>query len=174
MEKKQELLDVLDCNGRPTGRVHVRGTGVKPGDYIGVTFICIINSEGKMLIQQRAEGKGGWGGMWDVTCGGAISEGELPQEAAMRELKEELGLKADLKGVRPSITTIFSTGFSYTFVVRMDVDLQDVILQKEEVQAARFAGKEEILKMLKEEIFVPYRRSLLEYIFDFAEQEYLF
>lgn len=172
--KKQELVDILDHNGCPTGKVHVRGTPLDPGDLTGAALVCVINSEQKMLIQQRAADKKSWPGKWDITCGGAMNHGETPQDTAMRELKEETGLTVDLNGVRASIVTLYSDGFSYTFVVKMDVDLDEVVLQKEEVQAARFADIEEIMAMVEKDEFVPYRRSWMEYVFDLARQEFLF
>ncbi|MDO4617072.1 MAG: NUDIX domain-containing protein [Lachnospiraceae bacterium] len=173
MEQKQELLDILDCNGNPTGKVHIRGTDRAPGEYIGVVVVCVIHSDGRMLIQQRASEKG-WGNKWDVSCSGAISHGETPQIAAMRELKEELGLDADLTNVRPSLVTLFSNGFSYAFVIKMDTDPASITLQEEEVQDVCLASKDTILEMIREESFVPYRTSWIEYVFDFAEQNYLF
>lgn len=172
-EKKQELMDILDCNGNPTGEVHVRGSGSAHHGYVGAVTVCVINSQGQMLIQQRVNDKG-WGGLWDVTCGGAMTHGETPQMSAMREVKEEMGLDIDLTGVRPSLITTFSNGFSFCFVVNRDVEMEEVVLQKEEVQDARFASKEEILALLKEERFVPYRPSWVEYVFDFARQEFVF
>lgn len=170
---KEELMDILDCNGIPTGEVHVRGSGVARHGYVGAVVVCVINSDGKMLIQQRVNTKG-WGGLWDVTCGGAMTHGETPQIAAMREVKEEMGLTIDLTDVRPSLITTFSNGFSFTFIVNMNVDMADVVLQEEEVQDAKLADIEEIKKMLREGAFVPYRPSWVDYVFDVARQEFIF
>ncbi|MDO4490005.1 MAG: NUDIX domain-containing protein [Lachnospiraceae bacterium] len=177
MEKKEitpELLDVLDCNGIPTGKIHVRGTGAVPGEYTGAVVVCVINSRGEMLIQQRVQEKQSWGGLWDVSCGGAICQGETPQIAAMREIKEELGLEIHLDQVRPSIVTLFSNGFSYTFVVKQEPALESLVLQREEVQDVRYATAEEIKDLIEKEEFVPYRTSWIDYVFDFARQEFVF
>ncbi len=103
-----------------------------------------------------------------------MNHGETPQDTAMRELKEEMGLSVDLNGVRPSVVTLDSNGFSYAFVVKMDVELDEVVLQEEEVQSARFADIEEIMEMVRKDEFVPYRRSWMGYVFDFAREETLF
>lgn len=170
---KEELMDILDCNGHPTGETHVRGSGSNHHGYVGAVVVCVINSQGKMLIQQRVNTKG-WGGLWDVTCGGAMTHGETPQIAAMREVKEEMGLEIDLTDVRPSLITTFSNGFSFTFIVNKDVDLADVVLQEEEVQDAKLATSDEIKAMLSEGTFVPYRPSWVDYVFDVARQEFMF
>lgn len=170
---KEELMDILDCNGHPTGKIHVRGSGADHDGYVGAVVVCVINSQEQMLIQQRVDTKG-WGGLWDVTCGGAMTHGETPQIAAMREVKEEMGLDIDLTDVRPSLITTFSNGFSFVFIVNKDVDLADVVMQKEEVQDAKLATIDEIKEMLNQGKFVPYRPSWVDYVFDVARQEFIF
>lgn len=171
-----EYIGVLDCNGQPTGRSFVRGSGavLGKGEYVGAVTICIFNKEGKLLIQQRAADKASWPGLWDISVGGAMTAGESPQVSAMREVQEELGLTVDLEGVRPSLVTTFSNGFTYTFIVHMDVKLEDLVLQKEEVQAADFADLPKVLKMIEDESFIWYRKSWVEYLFDVAEKEFIF
>ncbi|WP_444811847.1 NUDIX domain-containing protein, partial [Streptococcus canis] len=55
-------------------------------------------------------------GLWDVTVGGSALAGETAQQAAMRELEEELGLSLELTGVRPHFTINFGEGFDDTFL----------------------------------------------------------
>ncbi len=92
----------------------------------------------------------------------------------MREVKEELGLDIDLNGIRPAVTTTFSRGFTDTFIVHRNVRPEELTLQKEEVQAARYADKEEILTMMEQGIFIRYRKSWLDFIWDLSDGEYLF
>lgn len=51
---------------------------------------CYIEWEGKVLFLLRAEGKEE-GGFWGVP-GGKLERGETPEQAAIRELKEETGI----------------------------------------------------------------------------------
>jgi len=46
----------------------------------------------EVLLQQRAASKRTWPNMLDISAAGHIDLGETPEEAAIRETKEELGL----------------------------------------------------------------------------------
>lgn len=52
---------------------------------------ALINDRGEVLIAQRPQGKS-MAGLWEFP-GGKVEEGEVPEFALMRELKEELGLQ---------------------------------------------------------------------------------
>ncbi|WP_444812265.1 NUDIX hydrolase, partial [Streptococcus canis] len=109
--------DIYTADRVETGRVMERGSSFKQGDYHLVVHICLFNDKGEMLIQQRQADKAGWPGLWDVTVGGSALAGETAQQAAMRELEEELGLSLELTGVRPHFTINFGEGFDDTFLV---------------------------------------------------------
>ena len=93
----------------------VRGEPIKPGDYHRVVHICLFNSEGKMLIQQRQPFKEGWPDRWDVTTGGSALAGESPEQAAERELFEELGIRHDFSEIRPLMTMNFPGALTTCF-----------------------------------------------------------
>lgn len=61
--------------------------------------VFIFNSNGEMLIQQRALGKYHSPGLWTNTCCSHPRPGETTKEAAGRRLKEELGFEAPLEKV---------------------------------------------------------------------------
>ena len=85
-----EILDIYDSNRMPTGRTFVRGTKPEGGYYL-VAQVIVFNTKGQMLIQQRQAHKLGWPNRWDVSAGGSVQAGETSQQAAQRELREELG-----------------------------------------------------------------------------------
>jgi isopentenyldiphosphate isomerase len=57
-------------------------------------------------------------------------------------------------------------GFDDYYLVEVDLDIRELTLQPEEVQRVKWATKEEILTMIDQEIFIPYRKSLIELLFD--------
>ena len=86
-----ECFDLYNEHRQQTGETMVRGTQTPAGRYRLVVHICIFNSNGELLIQQRQPFKKGWSNLWDVTVGGAVTAGETSQQGAHRELLEELG-----------------------------------------------------------------------------------
>ncbi|QAY94968.1 8-oxo-dGTP diphosphatase MutT [Methylovirgula ligni] len=55
-----------------------------------VVAAALVDADGRVLIAQRPEGKQ-LAGLWEFP-GGKLNEGERPEIALIRELKEELGI----------------------------------------------------------------------------------
>ena len=55
-----------------------------------VVAVVLIDRDGRVLLSQRPSGKS-MTGLWEFP-GGKIENGEVPEEALIRELKEELGI----------------------------------------------------------------------------------
>lgn len=150
----------------PTGKKAERGTKLGEGEYHLVIHVCIFNSDGKMLIQQRQKTKRGWPDYWDVSCGGCAVTGETSRDAARRELLEELGIDIDFNDARSAFCISFSGGFDDFYLINRDIPLNELKLQTEEVQAVRWASKEEIFNMIDSGEFLPFFKSFIELLFD--------
>lgn len=166
-----ELWDIYDAQRNKTGRTMVRGSAFEPGEYHLVIHVCIFNSKGEMLIQQRQTFKEGWPNLWDITVGGSALAGEDSQMAAHRELYEELGIDVDFQGMRPNLTINFRHGFDDIYILEKDVDLSTLRLQYEEVQDARWASREEILKLIERNAFLPYFPGFISWLFEGRKSE---
>jgi len=70
-----------------------------PTALLPVVAAALINGHGEVLVQQRPVGKA-HGGLWEFP-GGKIEPGEAPEEALIRELDEELGIRVELAGLVP-------------------------------------------------------------------------
>lgn len=161
-----ELWDVYDEDRLPTGRTAVRG-GTRPaGDCQLVVHVCLFNARGELLIQQRQHTKRYYPDRWDVSVGGGVIAGETARAAAMRELREELGIDLDLSHTVAAVTLSFDGGFDDYFLVDFDEPLSTLTLQTEEVQAARWATREEIHQMIAYRTFAPYWPSFIDLLFD--------
>ena len=55
-----------------------------------VVAAALIDPDGRVLVQQRPEGKA-MAGLWEFP-GGKVERGETPEAALVRELREELGI----------------------------------------------------------------------------------
>lgn len=55
-----------------------------------VTAIALIDTDGRVLLAQRPEGKS-LAGLWEFP-GGKVHKGESPEQALIRECKEELNI----------------------------------------------------------------------------------
>jgi 8-oxo-dGTP diphosphatase len=64
-----------------------------------VAAVAMFNPSGQVLLAQRPAGKP-MAGLWEFP-GGKIEGGERPDEALVRELSEELGIKVNKTSLRP-------------------------------------------------------------------------
>jgi 8-oxo-dGTP diphosphatase len=65
-------------------------TGAEPLPVILVVAVALVDTDGRVLLAQRPPGKA-MAGLWEFP-GGKVHEGETPEAALIRELKEELGI----------------------------------------------------------------------------------
>ncbi|MCK5129454.1 MAG: NUDIX domain-containing protein [Clostridiales bacterium] len=165
-----EIMDIYDGNRVKTDRTHVRGDALSEGEYVIVVAICIFNSKGEMLVQQRQPFKEGWPNMWDITAAGSATTGETSQQAAARELQEEIGYKRDLTNERPFLTVNGDYVFVDIYLLEDDVNINDLVLQYEEVKSVQWASKEDIFQMIGDNTFIPYYKGLVEMLFEMRHQ----
>ena len=163
-----EFVDLYDENRYPLGRTAQRFSRREKGTWRLITHLCIFDSRGRLLIQQRSDEKRIWPGKWDVSAAGGVSAGETTRTAAVRELEEELGLSAAEQELRSICTVTFNYAFDDYFILKRDVDLRDLHLQAEEVSAVRWATRQQVLDLVRRDAFVSYSENFLAYLFDMA------
>lgn len=87
-----ETWDLFDKNNNFKG-TFIRGNGMIPqGLYHKTVEVIPSDMQGNMLLTQRSMRKKSGGGQYEFPAGSVIS-GETEQQAAVRELKEETGLR---------------------------------------------------------------------------------
>jgi len=64
-----------------------------------VVAVALVDADGRVLLAQRPEGKA-MAGLWEFP-GGKVDPGERPEEALIRELKEELGIDTEASCLAP-------------------------------------------------------------------------
>ncbi len=164
-----ELWDLYTGERVLSGKTMTRGEGIPQGYYHLVVHLVLFNSKGEMLVQHRQPFKSGWPDMWDVTVGGSSVAGETTQEAVARETREEIGLDLDFTGAMPVLTKNFEGGFDDIYIVNRDVDLDSLTLQYEEVAEVKWASLTDVLRMLEDGEFIPYRENFIKLLFDLGE-----
>ena len=168
-----EYLDIYDENRKWLGYSRPRGASYMPGEYHLIVHVCLMNERGEMLIQQRSDSVAKWPGMWDLTIGGHVLAGETPEQAAVREVQEELGLQIILSEagtvemtIQNRLDTIFVVPVKCVREYDGDAEhlLKNLVLQEEEVKAVRWASIEEIRSMIENRRFLGYPMDIIEKI----------
>lgn len=70
-----------------------------PLKVVWVSAVALIDSDGRVLLAQRPPGKK-MAGLWEFP-GGKIETDETPEQALVRELKEELGIDTSVSCLAP-------------------------------------------------------------------------
>lgn len=88
-----ETIDIVDKNGLPTGETALKSVIHTKGYLHNTAHIWFYTDEGQILLAQRAASKSIYPLLWDVSVAGHIDAGESIENGAIREIKEEIGLK---------------------------------------------------------------------------------
>ncbi|WP_420400018.1 NUDIX hydrolase [Flagellimonas sp.] len=146
-----ELIDILDENGNLTGQTCLKSEAHLKGYFHPTVHVWLYTSNGKVLFQKRAANKNTFPGLWDVSVAGHIGAGEDVIEAAIREVKEEIGLMVkvgDLEkigyflSVHQHSKTLVDREFHHTFLCELEVPLSQLVKQESEVDALDFMDLE--------------------------------
>ncbi|GLC82870.1 NUDIX hydrolase [Lacrimispora brassicae] len=154
-----ELWDVYDENRVATGKTHVRGVPLNQGEYHLVADVWLVKEDQEILLTKRHPDKP-YGLMWECT-GGSVLAGETSVEGALRELSEEVGVRAEKEQLLLIHSIRQKERFVDTYITRQKITIKDITIQKEEVVDARFVTFEKLLEMWKQGIVVPKSRFLL-------------
>lgn len=147
-----EILDIYDINKVKTNKKYIRGSNtLSKEEYVVVVEIAIVNSKQQLLLSQRSKLKNKNPLKWETTQG-SVKSGEDSIEAAIRELKEELGLDIS-KDMFEYVKTIKDDDehiFKDIFRINMDVKINDISFSDGEVIDVKWVNKDEFNKMKKD------------------------
>ena len=92
VDNKDELFPIVDEEGQVVGKA-TRGECHGGARLLHpVVHLHVFNNNGEIFLQKRPEWKDIQPGKWDTAVGGHIDYGETPEEALVREVREELGI----------------------------------------------------------------------------------
>lgn len=151
-----ESFDVLNEYGEFTGKIATREECHKNGYWHRAVYAFIIDNNGNVLLQKRSANKKLWPNMWDVTVGGHVDSGEFGRQALIRETKEELGIEISDEDIKYLVgsTSINEQGdiinkhYNECYLITKNIDVSNVVIQKEEVSDVKYFSREELIKRI--------------------------
>lgn len=161
-----EILDLVDAQGNPTGKVRERSLIHRYGNRHRTAHIWITrpndNGSYDVLLQKRCETKDSYPGCYDVSSAGHIPAGCDYEESALRELKEELGITAapedlHLIGFHEINTHVefhskpfHDNEYSAVYLYGNPVHLPSLTLQQSEIESVLWMDYHTCLKGIKD------------------------
>ena len=162
-----EMWDVTDVHGTPTGTLHRRGDGAVPaGAFHIVASVCVVASSGRVLVSRRAEGKE-YPLAWEFPAGSAL-RGESSRRGAIRELGEEVGifvLPDDLVLVG---RVVEERALFDLWTVRVD-GVPEVVVDPEEVHEAEWVELDDVRRRWEAGVFANPWNARFEQLWDELE-----
>ena len=157
-----EEFDILNENGLKINEIRTYNETHDLGLWHNSIEVVVVNNKNEILVQQRQSNKDFYPDLWDYSICGHVKSGEMPIEATIREIKEEVGLNVsekDLKFLfsfrqqvigRSKIESLFVD----VFIVKKRFDESEIMLQESEVQAYKLLKLEEIKEMMDNDLVV--------------------
>lgn len=163
-----EYFDIRNWDGTLTGEKKERRDVHRDGDIHGTSHIWIFRKNEKsgsadVLLQKRSAHKDAFPGCFDTSSAGHIPSGGDFLESALRELYEELGIRAKPEELhylflhRQTIDTEFygerfyDRQVSAVYVYIRDIPAEEFRLQKEEVESVCWMDYRECRKHVEEQ-----------------------
>ncbi len=97
----QEFLDIVDEENEVVGAAPIDEIYSKRLNH-RIVHVMIFNDKGEIFLQQRSAKKEFCPGHWVTSAGGHVQKGETYEQAAKREMKEELGINIPLTKIHES------------------------------------------------------------------------
>lgn len=165
----EEYLDVINENDEVIGKATKEECHKKKLLHRG-SCVLIFNKKGELLIQKRSRLNINWKGYWAASAGGHVYVGETYEDAAKRELEEELDIVTDnleflfkiIDESCPSIDAVFKCIHDGPFKLNEEVEILEFI----ELNNL----KEEILKN-KRPFAKPFVERFNKYLEEFGHEE---
>jgi len=148
-ETSEEWFDVVDevdaVVSRATRReVHARGLRHR------AVHVLVFNRAGELFLQKRSLNKDTAPGAWDSSASGHVETGEPYDVCAVRELFEELGLRAAAPMRWLRLPACGETGQEFVWVYRLEAE-GPFELHSEEIERGAWLAAAEITRLLREE-----------------------
>jgi isopentenyldiphosphate isomerase/intracellular septation protein A len=162
---KEEWFPVVNEKGNLTGKAprSVCHDG-KSKLLHPVVHLHLFDNKGNLFLQKRSMRKDIQPGKWDTSVGGHVGLQETIEEALIREVREELGLKE----IKPQFIGKYiwdsplEKELVFSFVMVSD---QLPVINKNEIENGRFWTIDEIRRNIGKEIFTPNFEYEFNYLF---------
>lgn len=150
MEEQVILVDPQDNMLARMGKTEAHEKGL----LHRAISIVLFNKSKEILLQQRADTKYHWAGIWSNTVCTHPRDGESYLQAAKRRLEEELGITTDLRDIfnfiykaKDEESGLTEHELDHVFIGEYDGEIP---FNTDEVKAVRWISSSDLLKEIEE------------------------
>ena len=164
--KRLELFDICDERGATSGHVMERKMVHRSGAFHRTVHMWVVQKRKdgglEVLVQKRSADKDAYPGCYDISSAGHIQAGDSFENAAVREIYEELGInekKEDFRFIGYHEGYISASFWGETFIdhelsavylYEKPVEISALTLQESEVEEVCFMDYEKVLEKMQD------------------------
>jgi 16S rRNA (adenine1518-N6/adenine1519-N6)-dimethyltransferase len=145
----EEIFDIVNerdevIGQKPRNEVH------RLGLLHRAAHVLVFNSRGQVFLQKRSMQKDRQPGVWDSSASGHLDRGEEYDACALRELREEIGLRLDVPPERLfKLPASKETDHEHVWVYRCQAE-GPFTLHPGEIERGGWFTKEEVTRWMRE------------------------
>ncbi|WP_428558972.1 MAG: NUDIX hydrolase [Solidesulfovibrio sp. DCME] len=163
-----ELVDIVDATDRPL-LVMPLAEAHRQGLFHRSVMVLVFNDQGKLYLQKRGPQKSLYPNRFDLSATGHVRAGESRQEAAARELQEELGLTAPSLAWLDAVPASEETAYEFVTLFTAGRLGRPPRPNPNEVAGGVFVDAAELAALVRD-----YRDLLTPAVIRFSERKVLF
>ncbi len=170
---KREYLNIVDENDNIIGqesREKIHNEGLLHREI----HVYFITPDREVIFQHRAKDKDTYPNLLDATVGGHVDLGDSYQEAVIREIKEETGLKVDIddlvlfskvrrKAFFDKLTGKVNNAWWENYIYNFKAELSDLKTEKGKALGFESWSMERLKNISEEE-----KKRFIPYVIDFV------
>lgn len=148
-----ELIQIVDEDGNFTGEIMDKKEANDKNLLHNEIATFIINDNKQVLLQKRSANKRFNPNKWAL-CAGHVGVDEILKNAALRELKEEVGIDISIDELHPFAEREFTirdsnSHITYFYYTKSNKAEEDFIIQEEELSEVKWFDIDKVIDMIK-------------------------
>lgn len=167
-EAPTEMVEIVDRFDR-TLLIMPKSEAHRQSLFHRSVFVLVFNPAGKLYLQKRGPKKALYPGRFDLSATGHVKAGESRYDAALRELFEELGLRAKTLVALDALPGSEQTGYEFITLYSAGTIADEPRPNPEEVAGGMFVDPTELAALVRN-----YPDALTPGLVHFFEKKALF
>ncbi|WP_320169777.1 NUDIX domain-containing protein [Maridesulfovibrio sp.] len=142
-KKQISLIEVVDSSDLPLTSMEIKEVHRQSLPHRSV-IVLVYDADEKLYLQKRSASKRLYAGRWDVSAAGHVYAGEARFDAALRELKNELGITTGGLRKLKTINASAETGYEFISIYILEKTTAAPVPNPDEVESGYFYSKDEL------------------------------
>lgn len=160
-----ELFYLVDDQDKVLGSVKRAEAHASSSIKHRSVFILLFNKQGELLLQKRSQAKDSFPGYWTVSASGHVTYGQSYDEAAQREVKEEIGLDLAITDLKP-LAKIYITiehEFAFVYFANYVADIQ-IDFDRDEIDEVKWVSLNKLAEFMSKNQMTPAAKMVIKMI----------